>query len=1051
MQDSTPIRILEKDNNRRGDLFARLMGDLFVALGYEPPRVNVHKSGRELDLETEHRLEPRRAVAECKATAKPIGGDDVNKFVGVLDAERGGRGKKHVTGYFVSLSGFRETAIEQERQGRRTKIITLAGPQVVAALVKGRILVPQNRATELAGRSCSSLPELEFDPQPELLAHERGWIWAVYYLQGGHRTHFALVLAEGTLLAKALVQEVIATDRDCGGSLHELICLNPAPPEREDEKRVQEARIAYFEYLANECGTLQLDGLPADSDVGSRRLRLENLFVPLHLDVEVQGGEEPEILERQTVGSVLAKHPRLALLAPPGGGKSTLVKRLASAYADFSRREEIADDLPDRDWLPLFFRCRELRSQARASFSDLLDSLSERDPVRQHATVFRAEMDQALLTGRVLLLVDGLDEISDPGDRAAFVCTVRSILQVYPSIAAVVTSREAGFRHVASHLTTVCTRGTLSPFDAEDIRRLTVAWHTEVVADTEQVRKDAEDLAGSIADNDRILRLAVNPLLLTTLLLVKRWVGTLPTRRAVLYGEAVKVLLRTWNVEGYDPLPEEEALPQLCYIASAMMLDGVQKISRPRLATLLEDAREALPTELGFVQGTVDGFIDRVENRSSLLMMTGLDVEDGRLVEFFEFRHLTFQEFLTARAMVEGWHPSRKDEDTLVSVLEPHIEDEKWREVIPLAAVLGGKQTDRLIQRLTARIMESDRRSSPVPQASFFALANCLADEAAAPPPTIRAALGAMVRNGDVLSFLISDILRDDRAVSSSFLPSLALGRYGEEYRAEASRGLFESENDFEGPGQALVVSVWFQVPSEKPGSREQAERFLSLLAAADISSRCGGALGFSAFCYRLSQLKALGQAPPPSPLLKSAGHSLQSMLFSDHNQEQWASAFALAWLGPIRAWSPPAEPDVLGRLFQLWQHGPHSAVRSKAGWALGRQVLVSRGNSGPCSSIEPGEVVLLMEKYDDLDWREKLSSLIVSWYLQVLDDADIAARAEALTKDGFLLHSEPSLDDLLERLGVSRPRADSRRQKRRTGRRAVEHASGGDFGRAAK
>ena len=160
----------------------------------------------------------------------------------------------------------------------------------------------------------------------------------------------------------------------------------------------------------------------------------------------------------------------------------------------------------------------------------------------------------------------------------------------------------------------------------------------------------------------------------------------------------------TWNTEGHEPIPEEEALPQLCYVASAMMLDGVQKISRTKLIALLQEARDAMPTELGYVSGTVDQFVHRVEDRSSLLQMAGHDVENGLLVEFFEFRHLTFQEFLTARAMVEGWHRDAKETDTLASVLEPHFEKEVWREVIPLAAVLGGKATEMLIQRLTEKV-----------------------------------------------------------------------------------------------------------------------------------------------------------------------------------------------------------------------------------------------------------------------------------------------------------------------------------------------------------
>lgn len=49
--------ILAREANRRGDLFGRLMADLFVALGYDAPRLNIAKSGREVDLEVSHRFE----------------------------------------------------------------------------------------------------------------------------------------------------------------------------------------------------------------------------------------------------------------------------------------------------------------------------------------------------------------------------------------------------------------------------------------------------------------------------------------------------------------------------------------------------------------------------------------------------------------------------------------------------------------------------------------------------------------------------------------------------------------------------------------------------------------------------------------------------------------------------------------------------------------------------------------------------------------------------------------------------------------------------------
>jgi len=255
MSASTRIRILEKDNNRRGDLFGRLMADLFIALGYDQPRLNVHKAGREIDLAVDHRHEPRRAVAECKATKRPVGGDAVNKFVGALDAERGSKNETPITGYFVSLAGFRETAKEQERQGWRSEIVLFSGPQVVDEMVTGRALIPRERATELAGRSCQGLDHLELDPATELLAHERGWIWAVYYLTGKARTHFVLIHSDGTLLARAIADEVIAADQARGGVLAELTCLNPELPEQDDERSVREALGAYSEYLDHECGS----------------------------------------------------------------------------------------------------------------------------------------------------------------------------------------------------------------------------------------------------------------------------------------------------------------------------------------------------------------------------------------------------------------------------------------------------------------------------------------------------------------------------------------------------------------------------------------------------------------------------------------------------------------------------------------------------------------------------------------------------------------------------------------------------------------------------
>lgn len=997
------IRILASENNRRGDLFGRLVADLFVALGYEQPRLNVHKSGREIDLSASHRLEPRRAIAECKATSAPIGGDDLNKLLGVREREHGSGAP--VVAYFVSLAGFTETAIEQERTSR-SPIVLLDSAAIVEELVAGRILVSRERAADVAGHCRPAGKPLTLDPDLELLGHPLGWIWAVCYTEGKARTHVALIHSDGTPLARSLADEVIDADRERGGRLHTLACLNPLPAsETGDALSQQEARAAWREAIVSDCGYIHLDGLPADAEAGSKRLLLESLFVPLYLDVPTRA----ETIERKTVGTVLASRPRLALLGAPGAGKSTLLKRIAVAYADPERRAQSDDALPARTWLPLFIRCRELGSLARGSFADLMQALAQREGVRPHAPAFLKLVDAALLAGRVILLVDGLDEIADPGDRAAFVATLRATLLAHPRVAAVITSREAGFRHVASHLAAICTETTLSAFDDEDVRRLTVSWHREVAGDSEKVRADAEALAASIRGNDRIRQLAANPLLLTTLLLVKRWVGSLPTRRAVLYGKAVEVLLMTWNVEGHKPIPTEEALPQLCYVASTMMLEGIQKISRPKLAAAIRAARRELDTELGYAAGTVAEFIQRIEERSSLLMMTGHDVENGELVEFFEFRHLTFQEYLTAKAMVEGWHPGRAASDTLASVLAPHLGTLRWREVIQLAAVIGGKASDALIDALAtldgeSRLMVEGTRLPYVETLGYSVravdrnvLLGCLADEAPARPATIRAAIAHLVKLGSI------------RLPSPAAL-TLARGRYAADLIDEASTQFFAASGDLRNTSDALAVATLGSRAYR--GLPDLAREMLTLLKSDDILERCGGALVLGRYAGHISF--ASGDL-----VLDDGITAIQRMLRSEHVAEVFA---AVTGAGIFGRRDHPDTARLAGALFAIWRSNPRPDLSARAAHVL-VQPAIHKRQPDWAAAFPESEVRTLLEHFGDSADLARAVTLTTAWYTRAVDDAVLADLCHGTVKleldESFRVAS-----DLLEWLESSPERA---------------------------
>jgi len=731
------VRVVETSSNKRGDLFGRLMSDLFVSLGYDEIRLNVHKAGREIDLEGRHRFEDKHVFVECKAEKEPAGGDIVNKFVGALDAERR-RHDGETIGYLISLGGFRQTAIQQEKELGERRVILMTGEDAARELVRGRLLIAPEIAIGTARASAERIdPTLSYLAQ-DLLATRFGWTWLLRFGSTGICTHYILIHADGNPISAAIAREILEEDHSLRRDLGRAIYIDDGRDARAD---IDSTRDHYFQYLKDQCGEIPLAGLPADQEVGSRRLRMERIFVPLHLS-PVARAEEKLKEQRLSLGKVLKKHSRLAVLGAPGVGKSTLLKRIAVAYSDRSRRKEVADDLPERKWFPLLIRCRQLGSLSRSPIEQILSSIPERAEMRMEKRAFDVLLQEALHGGAALLLIDGLDEIVDEGDRVAFVDQLHTFLWRYPSASMILTSREAGFRVVAGSLPSHCQHFTVSSFDAEDVRRLTVAWHLEVVGKRKEIREEAHRLATAITQSDRVMRLAENPLLLTTLLLVRRWVGQLPTRRSVLYAKAVEVLLMTWNVEAHKPLDPEEIVPQLAYVAYSMLDSGRQRISQRKLLALLSAARNDMPEVLAYARMSAADVVKSVEYRSSLLVHAGYTVDDGALVPLYEFRHLTFQEYLAAKAVAEGHYPARGNEESLVHILGERIDDPQWIEVIPLAAVMAGRRADPLIEHLTA-------------EGNWSLLVHCLSDEVQVSPATATSALRALARQslerGEVL------------------------------------------------------------------------------------------------------------------------------------------------------------------------------------------------------------------------------------------------------------------------------------------------------------
>lgn len=474
------------------------------------------------------------------------------------------------------------------------------------------------------------------------------------------------------------------------------------PPHNDAQQalRSHDLESRYRAIALKACDIIDLANLPEDDrHLASRELELRRLYVALRMRLEVQAGDRVDdkslkTLERRrssgwgkagrgdqdkdsrvSLGERLAAVRRLVVLGDPGAGKSTLLRWIATAYLlrlqaapDWRDLPDIAS-LPDTDWLPILIRCRDLPPQADTLDAMLHHSLRKTELQESQCEPLRQLLRARLETGKALLLVDGLDEITDPGARARLAASIEQIHRAIPLAPMVVTSRIVGYREMGyrirggfEHLTVA----DLSKEDKDDFARRWCAL-TEL---TERRDEAVAELIHDIHSSDRIERLTGNPMLLTTMALIKRKIGRLPQRRVDLYEKAVEVLLN-WRSLVDAALDPREALPQLEYLAHAMCADGIQQVRDDQSLDLLRQVRIDYPQIHALQQHSPEEFLALLERRTGLLIQSGYTRHHGHSVPVYEFRHLTFQEYLTGIALVQGHYRGRNKGQSLAEVIAP--------------------------------------------------------------------------------------------------------------------------------------------------------------------------------------------------------------------------------------------------------------------------------------------------------------------------------------------------------------------------------------------
>src|SRR5262249_43598619 len=243
-------------------------------------------------------------------------------------------------------------------------------------------------------------------------------------------------------------------------------------------------------------------------------------------------------------------------------------------------------------------------------------------------------LKDALAQGHVFFLLDGLDEIINPGQRREIAQHLVHYARLHPQCRLLVTSRLVGYRE--AQLGGEFVQYTIRPFEDNEIGRFAQEWYAAL-----ELPANAEELVRAIQDNTSIRRLASNPLLLTVIALM-HWRGTkLPHHRVTLYRLAAETLVDQWmghrrvTPEGWNT---QEALrlflPTVAWQMHHTTSSGL--IGQEELHTLLVEAlrRDDPRVSALDAHARVSQFLHNVSEFSGIFLERGLDQHDRGLYGF---------------------------------------------------------------------------------------------------------------------------------------------------------------------------------------------------------------------------------------------------------------------------------------------------------------------------------------------------------------------------------------------------------------------------------
>lgn len=379
---------------------------------------------------------------------------------------------------------------------------------------------------------------------------------------------------------------------------------------------------------------------------------------------------------------LFANSRRSVLLGNPGGGKSTLAGKLCFDICAGTINED-AFEVPR---VAAQIVLRDFAAEQRVRPCSIIEYLEEHCKSEFQIEPPTGAFKLLLLSGRILIVFDGLDELIEIKDRSDVCSAVEHFAHEYPVSPILVTSREVGYEQAPLDRARFA-HFRLSPFGDAQVEEYAAKWFKYSCSpNLEEGKKLA---AAFVSESAVVPDIRSNPLMLGLLCNLYRQDGFIPKNRPDVYQRCADLLFTKWDrSRGIRiKLPLDHRLrPAMSFLAHWIYSDETLQggVTEGRLVSETSKYLRQWVEDDAEAESIATDFVGFFSGRAWVFTDTGSD----KTQRLYQFTHRTFLEYFAADELVR-LHTGPKE---LHRFLIRKIRTRSWDVVCQLAYQIAAQR-----------------------------------------------------------------------------------------------------------------------------------------------------------------------------------------------------------------------------------------------------------------------------------------------------------------------------------------------------------------------